>query len=78
MITKFSELLKKGYSLHRRLLRTQIVISNNGELELWGKIEKDTPNFNISFEGNYYTLITSDSEHVNDVISCYERCKEKS
>jgi len=66
---KFSDLLKQGYSLHKRLKSINaIVIANpEGELELWGKNDNHA-SYGIIFENHDYEFQTSNIEAIDSVI----------
>ena len=66
----FSELLKKGWSLHRRLpeIKSMVFCNADGELELWTNNDSLT-GFGIIFEGRDYEFVTSDIERITHLIN---------
>jgi len=65
----FSELLKKGYSLHQRIYKEgktdSIVITNpNGDFEYYIKVE----NGKLIFEKHTYNFASNNQEHISKML----------
>ena len=70
---KFSELLKQGFSLHRRLKNAIVIVNDDGGLELWQKNDNHA-SYGIIFEGHDYEFVTSNEEKITEEIEasiCY-------
>jgi hypothetical protein len=64
---KFSELLKKGWSLHRRLDNAMVFVNDDGELELWQKND-GVASYAIVFEGHDYEFCSGNADYITRVI----------
>lgn len=68
-MTTFSELLKKGYSLHRRIIKDEktvaiVTVTPQGDFEYWVKSE----NGNLEFEKNIYDFASNNQNHISKML----------
>ena len=63
---KFSDLLKQGWSLHRRLKVFDSVVfcNDDGELELWSKHD-GVASYAIVFEGHDYEFCSGNIDYIS-------------
>ena len=66
---KFSELLKRGWSLHRRLPSQEAIIfcNDDGDLEYWFKNDGHA-SYGIVFEGHDYEFASSNIDYISEAI----------
>lgn len=65
----FSELLKKNYSLHRRIVKDEktnaiVIVTPNGDFEYWVKSE----NGSLVFEKHTYDFASNNQEHISKML----------
>ena len=65
----FSTLLKKGYSLHRRIIKdgkteSIVIVTPTGDFEYWVKSE----NGSLEFEKHTYDFASNNQEHISKML----------
>jgi len=65
----FSELLKKGYYLHKRIIKDEktnsiVIATPNGDFEYWVKSDNGT----LIFEKHTYDFASNNQEHISKML----------